>query len=466
MSGAPRLRVLTLLVTTIATLAGLFVGPAAHAATVDEAAAALGIRGNYQLVRITATGNITTALAGATKTAATAELPRVVALPAGSLQVTAQIRVANHVYLVAEPGTTVVLSGAAGQLLWFNGVTSGVYGGSWDASRRSDGVIGAKASVLRLARLTVRNAAKNGVAAYARSTLTLTDVASTGNAKDGVYADASTVTVARLRATKNRRNGLQLSAGSVGTVADSALDDNGLAVTGSTTGKTGHGLGIASSRARVTGTSMASNKVCGVSMTGSVDVALTGVTLSANGRHGLGTTPGARASLTDSVVAGNGYNGVLASGSGTQLRLAGVTITRSARHGLSVPSKGAATLQGSTITASGGSNVSVSAKGTLSILGANTIADGRSEGITVTGESRLTVSGDGNRVGSNRANGLVVSGKRTTGRIARPVTFEANRKHGILVKTKAKLATVTNSFARNKGKATHQQSGGKITKVA
>ena len=56
MSGAPRLRVLTLLVTTIATLAGLFVGPAAHAATVDEAAAALGIRGNYQLVRITATG--------------------------------------------------------------------------------------------------------------------------------------------------------------------------------------------------------------------------------------------------------------------------------------------------------------------------------------------------------------------------------------------------------------------------
>lgn len=462
----PRRRIVTLFAAILTTFAALLIGPSAQAATtLDEATGALGVRGHYQLVRIGHTGDVTAELAAATRTAATAELPRVVALPAGQLRLTAQIRVASHVYLVAEPDTTVAPAGPAGQLLWFNEVTGGVYGGSWDAARKADNVFGVKASAVRLARVAVRNATKNGVAAYAKSTLTLTDVTSTGNANDGVYADASTVSATGVRATKNRRNGMQLSAGTVGTIADSILDGNGLAVTGSTTGKTGHGLGVAAARATVTRTSMSNNKVCGVSLTGSVDVSLSQVTLASNGRHGLGTTPGVRASLTDSVVADNGYNGVLASGSGTRLLIAGVTIAGSAQYGLSVPSRGSATMQRTTITTSGRSNVSVSVKSTLTLEGRNTVADGRADGLTVTEGATLTVTGDDNRVAGNRGNGLVVSGKGTSGRITRSVRFETNRKHGVLVKTKAALATVANSFARNKGATIHKQSGGKVTKL-
>lgn len=450
----------------ITMFACLFGAPDAHAAAVDRAPAAFGISGSYKLVRITRVGDITRELTDATKTAASADAPRMVTLPAGNLTLTTQIRVANHVYLVAEPNTTVVLKGSTGQILWFNGVSGGVYGGSWDASRKSANVFSTKSSAVRLSNLTVRNATKNGIATYAKSTLTMTDVTSTGNVKDGVYSEASTVNATRVRATKNRRNGLQLSAKSVGTITDSTLDSNGLAVTGTTTGKVGHGLGIASSRASVSRTTMSSNKVCGVSMTGSVSASLTRVTLSSNGRHGMGSTPGVKASLTDSVVAGNRYNGVLASGAGTQLQLTGVTITGTSRFGLSVPSKGSATLQRSTITTSGRSNISVSGRGNLTIEGGNRVAGGRSDGITVTGKAKLTVSGDDNRIGTNAGNGLVISGKGTTGRIARPVQFEANRKHGIMVKVKGRLATVANSFARNKGTTIHKQSGGKVTKIA
>lgn len=448
-------------------LAGLVATSPAHAAAVDGAPAALGITGDYQLVRIGRVGDVTQELTNAAKTAGTAGKPRVVALPAGNLTITTQIRVANHVYVVAEPNTTVTLAKQTGQILWFNQVTAGVYGGNWNASGKSANVIGAKSSTLRLAGLTVRNSTKNGIAGYAKSQLTLTDITSTANAKDGVYTEASTVRATRVRAVKNRRNGVQFSSGSVGTVVDSVLDGNGLAVKGSTTGKVGHGLGVASSRASVTGTNLSSNKVCGVSLTGKgVDVTLTRATLSHNGRHGVGTTAGVKARIVDSTVAGNHYNGVLASGAGTDVRLSGVTITGTTRSGLSVPTSGSATLERSTITTSGRSNVSVSARGTVTLAAGNRIAGGRSDGIRVTGKSRITVSGAGNRVGTNAANGLVVSGKGTTGRITQPVAFEANRKHGIIVKVKGRLATVANTFARNKGAGIHKQSGGKVTKIA
>ena len=245
--------------------------------------------------------------------------------------------------------------------LWFNAVNGGVYGGIWDADGRASSVIGTKASTVRVANVTVRNAKKNGIVGYARTQLTLADVTSTGNANDGVHvAEASRLTASNVRAVKNRRNGLQLSSGASGTITDSALDNNGLAVTGSTTGKVGHGLGVASARATVTNTSMSSNKVCGASLTGSVEITLARSTLSGNGRHGVGTTAGVKATISDSVVRNNRYNGVLASGSGTHVRLASVTISGTSRHGLSVPSKGSATLQGSTITTSGRSNISVS----------------------------------------------------------------------------------------------------------
>lgn len=457
----------TLFAAFITMLAGLVATPSAHAAAIDGAPAALGITGDYQLVRIGRVGDVTRELTDAAKTAGTAGKPRVVTLPAGNLTVTAQIRVANHVYVVAEPNTTVTLAAHTGQILWFNQVTGGAYGGNWNASGKSANVIGAKSSTLRLTSLTVRNSTKNGIAGYAKSQLTLTDINSTANAKDGVYTEASTVRATRVHATKNRRNGLQFSSGSVGTVVDSVLDGNGLAVKGSTTGKVGHGLGVASSRASVTHTSLSSNKVCGVSLTGKgVDVTVTRSTLSRNGRHGIGTTAGVKAHIVDSTVAGNHYNGVLASGAGTNVRLTGVNIADTTRFGLSVPSKGSATLERSTITTSRRNNVSVSARGRLTLAAGNRIAGGGSDGIRVTGKSSITVNGAGNRVGTNADNGLVISGKGTTGRITQPVAFEANRKHGIVVKVKGRLATVANTFARNKGTTIRKQSGGKVTTIA
>ncbi len=105
----------------------------------------------------------------------------------------------------------------------------------------------------------------------------------------------------------------------------------------------------------------------------------------------------------------------------------------------------------------------MSVTSTLTLEGRNTVADGRADGLTVTEGATLTVTGDDNRVAGNKGNGLVVSGKGTSGRITRPVRFETNRNHGVLVKTKAALATVVNSFARNKGATIHKQSGGKVT---
>ncbi|MFT3970109.1 MAG: right-handed parallel beta-helix repeat-containing protein [Micropruina sp.] len=466
MPRTPQPRIITVLAASTATLASFAIAPAAHAVNLHDATSALAIGGRYQVTRITHTGDITADLTAAAKAPASADQPRVITLPTGTLRLTAQVRVASHVYLVAESGTTVQLAKSADQLLWFNAVTGGVYGGTWDAAGKASSVIGTKASTVRMANLTVRNAKKNGIVGYAKTRLTLSGVTSTGNANDGIYlAEASTLDATKVRAVKNRRNGMQLSSGARGTIDDSTLDGNGVAVTGSTTGKVGHGLGVASARATVTDTSMSSNGVCGASLTGSVNVTLARTTLSGNGRHGVGTTPGVKAAISDSVVSNNGYNGVLASGSGTQLRLDRVTIAGTSRHGLSVPSKGTATLHRSTITTSGASNISVSDKGTLSMDGENRVTGGRAEGITVTRGSKLTVTSTGNVIGTNKASGLMVSGKGTSGRISKSVTFEANGKYGILVKTKAKLATVANSFVKNKSAAIHQQSGGKVTKI-
>ncbi|MFT4216310.1 MAG: right-handed parallel beta-helix repeat-containing protein [Micropruina sp.] len=465
MSVNPRRRVLTILAASATTFTGLAAAPTAQAADVNDALAAFGITGNVQVVPIGHTGDVTAELIAAAKSAAPANQPRIITLPAGSVQVKERIRMADNVYLVADPATSVLLTATADQLLWFNAVKGGVYGGNWDSSHRSDTVIGAKASTVRLAHLTVRNANENGIVAYTKSSLTLADVASTGNNDDGIHSESSTVTATRVRSTANRRNGLQLSTGSVGTIVDSTLDGNGLAVTGSTTNKTGHGLGLSSSRATVTGTTMSSNKVCGVSLTSSAEVSLVRTTVSSNGRHGLGTVPGVKASMTDSVVANNGYNGVLASGSKTQVQLTRVTISGTAERGLSVPSNGTATIQGSTFTTSKGKNISVSAGGSLTVLSDNQVTAGSIEGITVSDKANITVNGTGNVVKSNGSTGLVISGKGTTGRINKAMRFETNGKYGILVKAKGKLTTVTNTFVSNKSTTMRSQSGGKITKI-
>ena len=213
--------------------------------------------------------------------------------------------------------------------------------------------------------------------------LTVANYEYTLTTKDGIYLEASVLDARNVRATKNRRNGIQLSSRSSGTIWASNLDSNGQAVKGSTTGKTGHGLGVASSQVSVGNTSMSSNKVCGASLTGTARVTVTDSRIAGNGRHGVGTTAGSRATISDTTVSRSGHNGVLASGSGTVIDLRNVTITDSRKHGLSVPTKGAATMTNTVIATSGKVNASVSDRGRLTVLGGNTIRRAKSHGIAV-----------------------------------------------------------------------------------
>lgn len=453
----------------VALLAGSVVfaaAPVAHASTtVDAAAAELGITA-YQLTSITGTGDVTAELARATSVAGTAEQARLVHLPSGSFTVRSSIRVADRVYLVAEPDTQVKLAATADQLLWFPAsVTAGVYGGDWDADDRgSASVIATATARVSLADLTVRDAGKHGIAGYRGAKLSLDRVTSTANRVDGVHLEASLLTADQLTATKNRRNGVQLSTGSSASITDSVLDANGQAVTGSTTGKTGHGLGLSSATAWVTNSSVSSNKVCGISTTGASRLTLADTHVDRNGRHGLGSAAGLTASVADTSFVGNGYNGVLATGSGTTVSLTRARIEASRQYGISLPSKGAVTLTDTTVTGSGKSNIAASNKSRLTLLGGNLVSSAGAHGIALASRSILSVSGAGNQVVGNTGNGLMLSDKGTTGRISVSVSFAGNRGTAVLVRKKARLSQVACTYSANR-RTVATTSGGKIVKL-
>lgn len=430
-------------------------------ATVAKAAAAFGLE-SYTTVSAGNSRDLTRWLTEAVTMSGPVESPRIVHLPAGQYTVTTSIKVSSGVYLVAEPDAVVTWKGGQGQLLRFTTGRGGVYGGTWDGGTRKDStVIAANRATVAIQDATVRNAAQHGIAGYNKAALTLRDVRATSN-YNGVYLQESILDASGLRATLNRRNGVQLSKNSVGTIVGSFLDRNGRAVKGSTTGKTGHGLGLAASRATVTDTSLSTNKVCGLSLTDGAQIELRNSTLNDNGRHGIGTTARTRAVVSDSSIRRNGYNGVLASGSGTQVELTGVGISDSVKYGLSVPSSGAATITETVIERSRISNISVSKRGRLTIRDNNAVLSASSHGITVTGRSTLHLNGEGNLIQSNKGNGLLISGSKTTGTLISRVQFTKNRKNGILVKSKAKLTMVPAGFSGNKGKKVLKQSGAKV----
>lgn len=452
----------------VAIAAGLLApAPTAAAATSVEAAAAAFGLGRYSVTEMPAGGDVTTALTLAARTAATDGTAKVVHLASGQVTVTQTIRPAANVYLVAESGTKVVWKGKSGSLVRFASTTgaSGLYGGTWDGASRAESVVVTNSATVQIAHATITKGAKHGLGAYTGSRITLREVSTTSNKVDGVHLEASVLDASGLTSTLNRRNGLQLSSGSTGSITLSRLDRNGRGVSGSTTGKTGHGLGLAASRATVSDTTMSYNKVCGVSLAKRGNVTITASHLDHNGRHGLGTVPGAIATISDSTVNANGYDGVLASGSGTKVTLERVTITSAKKIGLSVPSHGHASISGSVITRSGTQNVSVSAGGSLTILDGNTISRAKQHGISVSGRSRLTVSGTGNLVSTNRRNGLLMTNSGTSGRISAAVSFTNNRDNGIRVTSKARLATVDCLFSGNGRKLT-TGSGGKVTSLS
>lgn len=440
---------------------------AAAATTVDAAATALQFS-SYRVTELPGSGDITGALVTAAKSAGSTELAHVIHL-SGSVRVGAIVRPANHVYLVAEPGTTITWRGADPYLLRFSNVTGGVYGGTWDGDGRSSTtVIGMGGATVQLANLTVTDAGKYGIGAYQDSTthqpstLTLQDVTTTANKIDGVHLEGSTLVATRLHSTYNRRNGVQLSSGSVGTISASVLDSNGQAVRGSTDGKTGHGLGVASATAVVLGTSMSRNKVCGASLSGAADADIAGSHLDSNGRHGLGTAPGTTATVADSTFNYDGYNGVLASGSKTVVTLQNVTISGAKKMGLSVPSGGTARVTDSLITGARKYDIAVSTKGNLFLLGGNTIRSSGRHGITVSKRSSITISGAGNLVTGSRGDGLRLTGSGTTGRIEASTSFVGNRNSGIVVVSRARLWMVATCYFSGNGKTVQKRSGGRL----
>ncbi|MFT3888585.1 MAG: right-handed parallel beta-helix repeat-containing protein [Arachnia sp.] len=436
----------------------------AHAATaLDDAANALGVGRTYSVQRISGAGDITSELAAATKKPAGASKPRLVVLKAGTFEVRSKIRVADNVYLVAEPRTRVTWRGSDGEMVRFDGVTSGVYGGTWDGAHKGTShVFNTTASTVRYVDLLVKNAGANGIVAYKGSKVTLRDVSATGNARDGVYVQQTTLTVSRLKATMNERNGLMLASGSTGTVVGSTLDKNGQAVKGSTTDKTGHGLAVDGSSATVSSSTMSGNKVCGVSLTKGAKVAVSSSTIASNGRHGVGTRSAVTGSFTNTKISKNGYNGVLATDSRTSITLTSSTVDASKKFGLSVPSKGSATLRKTTVKGSGSANISVTGGGSLTLKESNTVSSAKGDGIAVSSKGRLTVTAAGNVISSNKANGLRVSGSGSTGRIEKSVTVKGNKDVGILVHVKGKLVTVKNAVSGAKNKTVVTRSGGKV----
>ncbi|MBK7820146.1 MAG: right-handed parallel beta-helix repeat-containing protein [Tessaracoccus sp.] len=452
-----------------AALTATYAAPDANAAASTDlsvAADALDIGGTYSVVRLAARTDITTDLIAATKTAASSSKPRVVVLPVGSFAVKKAVRPANHVYLVAQPNTTVTWRGSDSHMLRFDHVTSGVYGGVWDGAKRgSANVFSASAANVNYSDLTVKNAANNGIAGYNGSTLKVEDVKVTANGRDGVYMQETKVTAVRLTATSNERTGLMLSKKSSGTVSGSALDGNGQGVSGSTTGKTGHGLALDASEATVSSTSMSRNKVCGISLTKKASIKVTGSSIASNGRHGVGTRGSVKGSLTKTKITKNGYNGVLATDSGTKITLKSSIIESSKKYGLSVPSKGAATLTGTTVKGSGNSNISVSGGGKLTLKASNSVTSAQGDGIAVTSKGRIAVSGADNVVSKNKANGLRLSGSGTQGTVVEKMSVKSNKQIAILVHAKGKLETVKNSVSGGKKKGVVTRSGGKVVKL-
>lgn len=456
----------SLVIATAAVAAGLLsAAPTAVAATTIEAAASAFGLGSYTVAEMPSSGDITASITKAARTPAGSAT--IVHLPAGKVTVSQTIRPADRVYLVAEPDATVLWRGSSGYLVRFDTVTSGIYGGTWDGSSRGSSVIGTSGASVQLAQLTITEGNNHGVGVYDKSTLVLQSVTTSRNKVDGVHLeDGSTLEARGLSSVLNRRNGVQLSTGSTGTIVDSHLDRNGQAVRGSTSGKTGHGLGLAAARATVTNTSMSDNKVCGVSLAKAAAVTISGSHLDRNGRHGLGTTPGTTATISTSTAISNHYDGILASGAGTRVALQGVTITYSKKIGLSVPTHGSATVAGSTISRSGTQNISVSGGGSLTLLDGNTITKARQHGIAVSERSSLTVSGAGNVVSENRKNGLLMTNAGTTGRISAAIAFQENHGFNGRVLSRAKLVTVPCTFTKVGKMSFTTGTGGKVTPLS
>ena len=463
---APVLRLVGSLVSAALLAFGLPVADnVAHAAsTVEIAASAFGIT-SYDVQEITGTGDITTELSWALSTGGDASRVKIVHIPAGSYTVNAAVRFqASHLYLVAEPSTMVTLTRTDSRLLILPVSAVGVYGGAWNAARHTTNatiqVNGASASLMALRAI---NSAHHGISAYAHSVLRIRGVTVTGSVVDGVHLESSSLGADKLTSTRNLRNGVQLSTSSRGTITNSVLDANGLAVSGTTTGKTGHGLGLAGSVASVVNTSMSANKVCGMSLVKGSVVTVTGGTLNRNGRHGLGTVAGVRATFIGTTVYRNGYNGLLATGRGTRVSVDRAVVAGSRQRGLSVMDHARASAVRSLIRSSGSNNISIGTRSTVTLGVGNVLRDApRANGVVVTGKSKLIIRGSGNVISGNRQNGVYVAG--STVRISARVAFRSNRGNGILAASRASVVMVKCRFSGN-GHKVRATSGARVKTV-
>lgn len=452
------------LVTSAAALSGGTL-PAHAASGLESVIASFGIT-DYRLTVVQGSGDITNPLQYAIADPGTAQKAHVVRLPAGSYTLRSSIRMAGYVYLIADDDASITLTAPAAQMLQFTSLpAAGVSGGSWSAgSKGTANVFGLTGSSAVFKNLSITKAGKHGIAAYAKSAVAVRDVDITASERDGIHVRASVLSATRLHSTHNRNNGVQLSEGSTGTISDSQISFNGQAVTGSTTGKTGHGLGVANSWATVLNSDLSNNKVCGISTTGPSGLTVRNSTLNRNGRHGLGTTAGGVISFTDTTVVGNHYNGVLITGSGTRATLTRVKIADSDAYGISLPGRGSVVLTDTVVSGSGKTNVAASQKSVITLVSGNTITGAGAHGIALASKSRLTVSGSSNVISDNRTNGLMLSDRSTSGTIRASVSFVGNHQVGVVVRKKASLQMVHCEFVANPT-ATATRSGGKTKKL-
>lgn len=440
--------------------------PATAASTVEAAASAFGIT-SYSVQEIRGSADITAELAGALRSGGSSTQAKIVHIPSGSFTVSSAMRFqAAHLYVVAEPTTMVTLSHSDARLLYLPVSAVGVYGGSWNAARRNAiAAIQATGSAATLISLRVINSAHHGIAAYSHTALRVRSVSVQGSLQDGIHLESSSLNADKLTATQNYRNGVQLSTSSRGTIANSTLDSNGLAVHGTTTGKTGHGLGLAASVAGLTNTSMSSNRVCGVSLVKGAAVTINSGTMNRNGRHGVGTVAGVKATLIATTVYRNGYNGVLATGRRTRVSLDRVVIAASHARGLSVMDHARAGVVRTLIRASRSNNISISSGSRVSMGAGNVLRDSSgANGVAATKGARLTIRGSGNVISGNRQNGIYVAGSSSSVGISSAMAFRSNRGNAILAASRARVVMVKASFAHN-GHNVRATSGARVRVV-
>jgi hypothetical protein len=423
----------------------------ANPTRVTDAAQALGVSGTPHTIEIEAGDNEDTVRLAFTSAAAAATTtdPQFV-LFSTTRALSNSISVGENVYVVLADDVSITNSDT--DALVFTGAPSGAYGGTWiGPGNGSSSLVRVNATGVKLAHLTLSNAATYGVRVPPGASAALTEVTVTGGQGHGISVENGAITLNDSSVSDNHSNGLALNAGSSAVLNRSKINGNGPGR--DPDGSAGDGISVnAGSSATLVDTAVDGNGVNGIAVNGPSTLTVTDGEISNNRRHGIGTSATsagapkitfANTSATPTYVNENAYNGILAVG-GTDAYLQYVRIKRTKAYALSVDHS-TVRLKGSLLDASGLNNASIRNGSTVKFYkdntvsnakggsydppGDDTLAPQKGHGIAASGRSKLTIHDPGNSFSANHYYGILVSESGTSGLVyskAGSVKFSSN----------------------------------------